>query len=296
MNMLRKLLLSAAAVIASAGFVHAGGPPPENIDLRMRTNDELLKAAAKIVFEEKSKEAAAILKLAEESYKEALKHVKSEEYEFAKEDLNDSTRKAVHAIILSKNARDSSIRDIVMKEEVALLAEREHERKEDQLKKAMAEVDIFIKTAERLLKDRGNEPAAAKLNETKKIYASSKEKIEIGDYDSALEGVTRAYKLATATVKEIKRSQGDILTFPKPVATDPKEMLAYERKKNDAYAFFAAAMVKVGQDGPAKLLSDGMDARAKALKAVQNGFEAEAIEGLKASTELLIKALKTSGN
>lgn len=294
--MLRKIAVSAALCLAAAVYVHAGGPPPEGLELRIKTNNEFLKAAAKIVTEGKSAEAEAILKLAEESYKEALGHIRSGEFDFAKEDLSDSTRKAMHAIILSKNANDPAMRETVMKEEVALLAEREHERKEARLKKGMAEVEIFIKTAERLLNDRPNEAAAAKLNETRAVYASSKESIGAGDYDSALEGVSKAYKLATAAVKEIKRTQGDILTFPKPDLTDPEDMLAYELKKNDAYAFFAAAMIKQGQDGPAKLLSDGMASRESALKAIQKGGDSAAIEGLRTSTELLIKAIKASGN
>lgn len=294
--MLRRFVISAALVLAAAGFVHAGGTPKEGLDQKIRTNTEFLKAAEKIVREDGSKEAAAILKLAEESHGEALKHLESEEYEFAKEDLFDSIQKAVHAIILSRNANNAPVREIVLKEEMALFSEREHERKGARLKKGMAEVEIFIKTAERLLKDKTNEPAEMKLAETKALYAAAREKIAAGDYDGALEGVSRAYKLATAAVKEVKRTQGDILTFPKAAVTDPKEMLAHELKKNDAYAFFASTMVKDGQDGPGKLLSNGLASRERALKAVRDGGETEAIEGLRASTELLIKAIRASGN
>jgi hypothetical protein len=135
-----------------------------------------------------------------------------------------------------------------------------------------------------------------KLKETKAIYADSKEKISRGDYDSALEDISKAYKLATAAVKEIKRSQGEILTFPKTVDGDSKDVLAHEVKKNNAYSFFAATMVKEDQDEPSKLVSEAMDYRDEALKAMEQGGEAKAIDALKASTELLIKALKASGN
>lgn len=294
--MLRKLFLAAVLVLAAAGHLYAGQGAKDMLELKIRTNGEFLKAAAKIVSEEKSTEAAAILKLAEGSRDESLKHLESGEYKFAREDIDDSTRKAVHAIVLSRNSNDSAVKSIVMREEMALFADREHERKKARLKKGMAEVEIFIKTAERLLKDRHNEQAALKLNETKTIYAASKEKISHGDYDSALEDVSRAYKLATAAVKEIKRSQGDILTFPKAAYSDPKEALAHEIKKNDAYAFFAATMVKEGQDEPSKLVSEALAYRDEALKAMELGGEAKAIDALKASTELLIKALKASGN
>lgn len=294
--MLRKLFLAAVLVLAAAGHLYAGQGAKDALELKIRTNGEFLKAAAKIVSEEKSTEAAAILKLAEGSRDQSLKHLESGEYEFAREDIDDSTRKAVHAIVLSRNSRDNGIRNMVMQEEIALFADREHERKEARLKKGMAEVEIFIKTAERLVKDRHNEQAALKLNETKALYAASKEKISNGDYDSALEDVSRAYQLATAAVKEIKRSQGDILTFPKTAYSDPKEALAHEIKKNDAYVFFAATMVKKGQDEPSKLVSQALAYRDEALKAMELGGEAKAIDALKASTELLIKALKASGN
>lgn len=294
--MLSKLFMTAVLVLAAVGRLYAGQGVQDGLELKLRTNGEFLKAAAKIVSGEKSIEAAAILKLAEGSHDEAMSHLKSGEYEFASEDIDDSTRKAVHAIILSKNSHDSAIRDTVMKEEMALLADREHERKEARLRKGMAEVEIFIKTAERLLNDRHNEPAALKLNETKQIYAASKEKISRGDYDNALEDVSRAYKLATAAVKEIKRSQGDILTFPQTAYGDSKEVLAHEIKKNDAYAFFATTMVKGDQDRGSRLVSEGLAYREDALKAIRTGNDARAIDALKASTELLINALKASGN
>lgn len=294
--MLRKLFLAAVLVLAAAGQLYAGQSAKDALELKIRTNGEFLKAAAKIVSEERSGEAAAILKLAEGSRDEALTHLKSGEYEFAMEDIIDSTTKAVHAIMLSKNSNDSALRDIVMKEEMALLDDREHARKEARLKKGMAEVEIFIKTAERLLKDNRNEPATLKLTETKALYAASKENISRGDYDSALEEVSKAYKLATSAVKDIKRSQGEILTFPKAAYSDPKEALAHEIRKNDAYAFFASTMVKEGLGEPSRLISEAQAYRDEALKAMEQGTEAKAIDALKASTELLIKALKASGN
>lgn len=295
--MLSKLCLAAVLVLAAAGHLYAGQGAKDGLELKIRTNGEFLKAAAQIITEKKSTEAAAILRLAEGSRDEALRHLESGEYEFASEEIDDSTAKGVHAIILSRNSHDSAIRDVVMKDEMALLAVREHARKEARLNKGMAEVEIFIKTAERLLKDKHNEPAALKLMETKAIYAASKEKISRGDYDSALKDVSKAYKLATAAVKEIKRSQGDILTFPKTAYGDSRDVLAHEIKKNDAYAFFASTMVKEGQDEPSRLVSEALAYRDEALKAMeQGGEEAKAIDALKASTELLIKALKVSGN
>ena len=290
------ITLALTLALAGAGYASAAEGQPAALDSRLKTSGAFLKAAAKITAETPSKEATAILKLAQESYAEALNHANIGEYEFAAEDLSDATTKAIHAIILATNSGDHSIRDIVMKEEVALLAEREHDRKEARLKKGMAEVEIFIITAERLLKDRPEEQASARLNETREIYKASKEKIAAGDYDGALEGVNKAYKLATSAVKEIKRSQGDIMTFPKAAYTNPKDILAHELKKNDAYAFFASAMIDKGEDGVGKLVSEGLAYREGAMKAIENGGESEAIDALKTSTDLLIRALKSAGN
>ncbi|CAG1064903.1 hypothetical protein BAC1_00475 [uncultured bacterium] len=294
--MLRKSFIVAVMLLAAAGQIYAGQSVPEGLETKLVTNGEFLKAAAKIISEEKSDEAASVLRLAESSRDEAIIHLKSGEYELALEDVNDSTRKAMHAIVLSSSSNDRALREAVMKEEMSLMAGRERVRKEAQLKKGLAEVEIFIKTAERLLKDARNETAALKLKETKEVYAASLEKASLGDYDNALEDVSRAYKLATAAVKDIKRSQGDILTFPKAAYTEQKDILAHELKKNDAYAFFASTMVKEGEGESSRLVSEGLTYRESAMKAVKDGGDAQAINDLKASTELLIKALRSSGN
>jgi len=296
--MLRRsiIAIALALTLATSGNALGRENPSKALDTKIKTSGAFLKAAEKITAEASSKESIAILKLAQESYAEALNHVNTGEYEFASEDLIDATTKAIHAIILATNSNDHSIRNIVLKEEVALLAEREHDRKEARLKKGMAEVEIFIITAERLLKDKPNDQASARISETKEIYKDSKEKIAAGDYDGALEGINKAYKLATSAVKEIKRSQGDILTFPKAIRTEPKDILAHELKMNDAYAFFAASMIDKGEDGVGKLVSEGLAYRDNAMKAIETGGEKEAIDALKASTELLIKALQSAGD
>lgn len=294
--MLRKSLLAAAVVLAAAGQLYAGGQSvQERLEVKLKTNGAFLEAAARIIAEDNSDAPAAILRLAESTRDEALSHLRSGEYEFAIEDVDDSTRKAVHAIILSRNS-DPGIREVVMREEIALLAEREHSRKEARLKKGTAEVETFIATAERLLKEHPNERAAVKLRETKDIFAASKARTTQGDLDGALEDVSMAYRLATSAVKEIKRSQGDIVTFPRGAYSDPKEILAHEMRRNDAYALFASTIVGEGRGGPARLVSEGLAYREDAMKAMKNGGEAKAIAALRTSTELLIRALRASGD
>src|SRR3990170_1808897 len=110
--MLRKLFLAAVLVLAAAGYLYAGQDAKDGLELKIRTNGEFLKAAAKIVSEEKSTEATAILKLAEGSRDEALKHLRSGEYELARKDIDDSTTKAAHAIVLSRNSHDNGVKDM----------------------------------------------------------------------------------------------------------------------------------------------------------------------------------------
>lgn len=202
----------------------------------------------------------------------------------------------MHAIILSSNSGDAGIREMVMREELTLLAEREYDRKEARLKKGIAEVEAFIATAERLLAENPNDRAAGTLKETRDVFAASKAKMARGDLNGALDDVSVAYRLATDAVKEIKRYQGDIVTFPRAAYSDPKDILAQEMKRNDAYALFASTIVGIGQDEPGRLVSEGLAYREDAMKAMKDGGEAGAIAALKTSTELLIRALRASGD
>lgn len=293
--MLSRLVIVMALILAIGGFSYAGEGPPRELEERARTSRVFLDAASKAAAETKSKEAAAIVRLAENSYAEALGHMSAGEYQLAGEDLAEARTRAMHAIILVKSEGGPPLKEVVMKETVALMADRERARKETQIRKGMDEAEIFIKTAERLLKNRPDEKASEKLREARDTFDAAKDMLSKGDYDGAHAGVTKAYRLATASVKTIKRSQGEILTFPKAANADSREALAHELKKNDAYAFFASSVIDKDQSGPSKQLSEALAYREDALKALENGGEARAIEALKTSTELLIRALKSDG-
>lgn len=313
--MLRALTLTAALVLslpplASAGSMRAEAvsdgpraqkdikaakaPAPKDLEFKMKTNQEFVKAAKKLV-DENATDAVVLLKIAETASAEGFRHFIIGEYEFAAEDIAESTKVAIHAIILSKNKENASIRDFILREEMLLSERRDHERKENMIKKSMAEVETFMKTAERLLSQNGNSAASLKLAESKELYAASKKKIYHGDYDSALIDMNNAYKLATGAVKEIKRSQGDPITFPKAVNTDEKEILAYELKKNNTYVYFASQVVNGDARDAGDLLKTGKTAKAEAEQAIEKGEHAKAIERLKSSTELFIQAIKVSG-
>lgn len=264
----------------------------KTLEHRMKTNKAFLRAAGQIITAGSSKEAASFLKMAERASEEGAEHYRRGEYEFALEDISESTHLAVSAIILSKNQKDATIRDSVIEEELVLREKHEVERKEAMIRKSMDEVEIFIRTAERLLAQNANAGADEKLKETKALYVSAKKNLAAGLIDGALEDLNKAYRLSTAAVKEIKRSQNDVITFPKPSVTDEKALLAYELKKNNSYIYFATQVVTEGMKDPARLLSDGRALKDEAAEAMEKGDNRKATELLKASTEVLIRAIK----
>lgn len=266
----------------------------KTLEHRMKTNEAFLRAAGQIVSEGAGKEAASFLKMAEKAAVEGMAHYKKGEYEFALEDISESTHLAVSAIILSKNQKDSTLRDSVIVEELVLREKHEVEKKEAMIRKSMDEVEIFIRTAERLLAQNANAGANEKLKETKALYVSAKKNLAAGLMDASLDDLNKAYRLSTAAVKEIKRSQNDIITFPKPSVTDEAAMLAYELKKNNSYIYFATQVVTEDKAEPSRLLSDGMALKDEAASAMEKGQKGKAIEKLKASTEIIIKAIKSA--
>ena len=98
--------------------------------------------------------------------------------------------------------------------------------------------------------------------------------------------------MATQTVKDIKRAQDDIITFPRPAFNDEKEILAYELKKNASYVFFSSKVVKEDDAEPQKMLRAGTEIKKQALASIEKNQTQEAIEQLQESTELFIKAIK----
>lgn len=266
----------------------------KTLEHRMKTNKAFLKAAGQIITDGNSKEAASFLRMAERASEEGAEHYRKGEYEFALEDISESTHLAVSAIILSKNQKDATIRDSVIEEELVLREKHEIERKEALIRKSMDEVEIFIRTAERLLAQNANAGANEKLKETKALYVSAKKNLAAGLMDGALDDLNRAYRLSTAAVKEIKRSQNDIITFPKPSVTDEAALLAYELKKNNSYIYFATQVVTEGKKEPSRLLNDGKALKDEAAAALEKGENGKAIEKLKASTEIIIKAIKAA--
>lgn len=261
---------------------------------RIRSNEAFLKAARQIVEASSGKAWETILKMAEKYHAEGIAHYNLKEYEFALEDISESTQTAIHAIILTKNTEDAEIRSIVIQEEMVLKEKHDRERKEVIIRKGIDEVEIFIRTAERLLHGKKNPEAERELDNARETFKAAKLSLAGGQLDEAIAGLATAYKMATHTVKGIKKAQGDIITFPKPAFSDEKQMLEYEIKKNDSYIFFASQSVKGKNPAAVRLLNAANAARQEASKHIDSGDVTKATELLKASTGLYIDAIKAA--
>lgn len=286
-----------AVLILTAPAAFAEDTPKDSLareaQIKLNSNAVFLKTASRIVEDGKSEEARSFIKMAEGFAEEGKVRFDAGEFRLAMEDLEESTQDAIHAIILTRNGNDPAIRELVMQEGLMLRERHDRARKEAMVAKGVGEVETFIRAAEKLLAEKDDKEARANIEESKRLYEASKAALASEDYDSALREINAAYKLATKTVKAIKASQNDIITFPKPPRmAGEKELLSYELKKHDAYVFFADQMVKSVE--AEKIYASGKAERARAMKSADSGDAKAAIEGLRASTEIIIKAINAS--
>ena len=264
------------------------------LEYKIKTHGAFLKATATIVNETGNSEALSFVRMAEASAKEAMVHYQAGDYELSLEDFSESTQRAIHAITIAKNPDDKSVREFVIQEELILAERRDMERKAAMIKKGMAEVAVFLKTADRLAADDENDSAADKIARARSLYESANKASSEDRLDDALENIQGAYKLVIAAIKDIKHSKQDIITFPKPVGTDVRDIFAYELKRNDAYLYFATQVINKDDAKAAAVLKAGQSARAEAEGLVKDAEISKAVSRLKDSTELYIKAVKTS--
>ncbi|TAN64160.1 hypothetical protein EPN18_00580 [bacterium] len=263
----------------------------KTLEAKIKSNRVFLKAAEKVVRNAKSGEAGSYFKKAQGLFDEAMTHYERGERQFALEDISESTRMAIYAITLSTSPEDS-IREAIIEEEMLINAEHEHQQKKRLIAKGTAEVEIFIEAAERLLKDKPNKESAKRIDATKKLLLKAKESAAENLYDDALWAIDEAYGLATHSVKDIKQSQGEIITFPKIKFHNEDERFAYELKKNDTYIFFAEQTIKENDKEGTRFFLKAMATRFDALIAHQNRDISQAVEKIISSTSLMIKAIQ----
>lgn len=302
--MLRKsaLFLALVMVLTSTGVTLGNEPASvedvsiKEFNYRIRKNEAFLEAARKIVRESDKKEAVPFLEMAEALSREAYTHYDAGEKVLAVEDIHDSARLAILAITLSK-LDDESIRDIVIEEELVMKELRDRAKKEAAIGRRITEVETFIETAERLIyadPEKENPRAVSRLDAAKAAFESAKKELRRGDPDSAYEDINRAYTFATQSVKEIKRSKDEVITFPPPPSEDAGSVYTHELKKNDTYIFFASQVEGSGSEEAERLFKEGSSLRDLALKLKESGKVEEATNKLKESTRLFIKMIKTS--
>jgi len=263
------------------------------IEHDLRTNSAFLQSARAVVESSGDPDAMSYLKLAESALLEGIKHYNDGEYTLASEHIKESTRMAIQAIITAKNQQDLTMRDYAIQEEMALTEKHEIAHKVERIKKDIPEVAIFIATAERLLSTDENAEARDKVNESKKLLESAREFFSRERYDDSIDNLDRAYKLITDTIKEMKRLKGEAITYKKTFKNENEE-LDYELKKNNSYLFFAKQSVSDDDNLAEGMIHDGEALKDEAMAAIKNGENKMALEKLKASTSMLMQAVRTS--
>jgi len=166
----------------------------KSFEYRSTTNKAFLEAVKKIIGDDK--EAAPYFKMAQEASRESYEHFSDGDYAFALEDIGESNENAVHALIIAMNKDNPTLLDYVIKEELMLQIKHDIERKEELLRKGLAEVEIFIKTAERLRGDAGSAEGAETLGKAREHYDASQLYLSQQNFDEALAEVRKAYNLS----------------------------------------------------------------------------------------------------
>jgi hypothetical protein len=309
--MYKALVILAALMLSLAALYPAGAAQPHSTgvgaatdedivgkqrkeyEFKAATNAVFLKAAMKILGEYAGGGALSQLKVAAAAAEEARRHYDAGDYVFALEYISESTRMAQYAIIIAKSDNPST-RELVLKEDLFLSASRDHERKKTMIKRSLLEAETFIKTAERLLVTSGHRGAREKVSKAKELMAESRMAIAADEYDIALSKIHLAYDLSTGAVREIKKSEGALITFPKPVAKGQNKLLAYEKKRNETYLSFTGHDASIYDKESMKMIRRARALSTEAASAHKAGKYGDAITKFNESTKLLIEALKSS--
>ncbi len=91
-----------------------------------------------------------------------------------------------------------------------------------------------------------------------------------------------------------KTAEGEAITYPKRDFKNEKEELDYELKKNNSYLFFATQSVSEDDKYAEDMIRDGEALKDEATAALKAGENRKALEKLKASTSILMNAVRTS--
>ncbi|MBI5969745.1 MAG: hypothetical protein HY884_01125 [Deltaproteobacteria bacterium] len=258
------------------------------------TNGFFIKSAKRFGLKLKSPDASGYLKKAEEASDKAGVHMKAREFTSAVEDFSASTHYAIQAIVIYKNAQTSAIRDAALREQADVKAGRDKKTKAGLTLKRLTEVETFVQAATRLLKEREEPFVMEKLKAVQELYNSAKTSLSAGLDDLALENATKAYKLATDTVIEIKTARAEIITFPKPRTGDDTAAYNYEWRRNDTYSFFASQIISDPDKETKKLLRSADEKKDEAMNAGKDGDLKKGVEAFKTSTEFFMEAIKGS--
>jgi len=259
------------------------------------TNDLFMEAVGAALRQTQHKKAKALLERAVTYKRDGHKHFTGGDMEAAIEDYSESNHLAIQALISIKNELGATMRETAIEEAEIIQAGNDDKRKEEMINKAMAEAEIFIKTAQWLLLEGDSQTASFHLTEARTLYDKSKREFADGNYTEALEDVNKAYKTAADAVKIIKRERVEIITFPRLKSANEQDILESEMRKNDAYRFFASQLASSGTSSKAsKYIRQGNSQREEAAGGIDGSNIKKAIELLKLSTDSYITAIKLS--
>lgn len=265
------------------------------LESRITTNKLFMKTAREAIRQAGTPKTKDLFKRAEAARLSGRNHFMAGELKPSIDDYSESSHLAIQVIIIVKNEQSKTMRESAIEAADIIRAGDDRKREEEMIIKGMAEVEIFLKTAERLQQEGESEKAALRLTEARTLYDRSKKGFSDGEYTNALEDVNNAYRAATDAVKIIKNERPEIITFPRSKSSDEKDVLASELRRNDAYRFFAAQLVSGNNTKKAaKHVRHGDSLRDEASDIMNGTDTGKAIGILKKSTDSYIMAIKLS--
>lgn len=305
--MLKNLVVAAFIALSAVGSVCAWAqqesPSPNTaksaqpktlseLESLVTTNDLFIGIARRVLQQAGTPRNKSLFETAENARRNGYTHLRAGELTPSFDDYSESTRLAIQLIIKIKNEQSLIMRESAIAAADITRAGDDRERKKALIQKGMAEAEIFLMTAERLLQEGESKKAALRLTEARTLYEKAKKEFTDGEYATALEDVNNSYKKGTEAVKIIKKERPEIITFPRSKSSNVKEALVTELKRNDAYRFFAAQLVSNNKsNNSARYMRKGNSLRDEAGDVVNGQDTKKAVDLLRRSTSSYIRAI-----
>lgn len=185
------------------------------------------------------------------------------------------------------NGKESK-REKAIREQEKETAERRKDLYKKMIEQKTFEAETFIALAKRLSGEEDNPDAreltkrAVEKKEAAILYAAKNE------YESALKNLKESYSLAVQAVKKMRQ---DKVVTHRAIFESIEEEFDYEKDRNESYLRVASQFIKDWESKAGKLLKEAKAMREKAEEASRQGRYVEAMESMKASTNLIEEAI-----